>query len=891
MNRRWLWAVLAAVLALPLWTLPHFVAQAAVVDVDFTRLAGPTRYSTSVQIAESYMDHVDSLPDAPRVDTVILGSGLDEHVGWVAPVPMLARLERAPLVFTRPDDVPVPVEQFLQRRAIRRVILLGGAGVISSAVERELGELGIETVERLGSDDIHLHAIEVAKSFDHPAGEFGNKGRTALLATSNAFADALAAGPMAYQGEYPILLTPPGSLHPAVFDYLVASDIDHVIILGGTAAVGAAVQRALAGLDFTTARIAGNDRYATAVELAETMLDRDDPLRPCFDGAELGLAYGGLSPDAIASGPLLGEQCAPLLLTPVDTLSRTVASFLRSDDHVTGDADNDLKVTVFGGTAVVPAEVVMQFVERATTLVPIGGRISVELKPDTEMTDKFTVFFNENINSERFAAAVGQGLFRINYERVFPTPSGDCTFTGTGIDENLLYGCVGVGRAAVNVRLSEELEVDDLITVTGGHRIGTNNSPRPTARFSYVVPEPGEPADRDAPEVKVIAPVGQSRLAVLVIEENPYKPALLTPAELAGRIVVLDAHGTRKDLMSDAAAPGPSSGAFGTRAKHERYVFALDDTTLEEGDAITVPRGVFLDEHGRANPQHRHVVPEQSVDFRIETVTVGDVDSTSQARVTLDAETQRGATPTGSLTIIARSDGIASGGRGSDWRVYGVGLPEPDDDDDDSDAEDVDCTDPDEQCVTVSVNRTTRVIAYRIHVGEPTFAELAEALENNRDFAANFIVQVAGVDGTGGTIGGTLQAGVQFEGGGTAVGLRVRFSDPVKDVLDSATPRAPLALRRASLDFDCKGIPLVADLVPRLTATSDGCTLKFDAPDQLLYMTLSAASVSRLPAPGDLVFINGGAAVDYSGEPNIAQGWLSIRYDSSVPSVPPVPVD
>ena len=881
MSRRWLWAVLAAVLALPLWTLPHFAAQAAVVDIEFTRLAGPTRYSTSVQIAEAYIDRIDSLPDEPRVDTVILGSGLDRHAGWVAPVPMLSRLERAPLVFTRPDDVPLPVQQFLQRRAIRRVILLGGTAVISAAVERELGELGVATVERLGSDDVHLHAIEVAKSFGHPAGEFRKKGSTALLATSNVFADALAAGPMAYRGEYPILLTPPSSLHPAVFDHLVASDVDHVIIVGGTAAVGSAVQRALSGLDFTTARIAGNNRYGTAVELAETMLDRDDPLRPCFDGTELGLAYGGLSPDAIASGPLLGEQCAPLLLTTSDTLPRTVASFLRSDDWVTGDADNDLDVTVFGGTAVVPDEVVTQFFERATTLIPIGGRISVKLDPDTERAHQFTVTFTSDIDPKKAARALEADvrMFSVNSEPVRAASSGLCTASPADPDE--WCASVRVRGTSVTVTLDRDhrvLEAEDVIAVTGGQRIGTNNSPRPTARFSYVFPEPEEPADLDAPEVRIIAPAGHDRFAVLVIEEHPYEPAVLTPAEVAERIAVVAGDGTRKLLDLDPAASSSHLGAAGTRAKHQRYVFALDGTTLEKDDAITVPRGVFLDEDGRASPQHRHVVAKPSVDFRIEGVTVGDVDSTNQARVTLStvAGTQLDATPTGTLTITARSDGFASGGRGNDWRVYGIGLPETEDD---SDAEEVDCADPDEECVAVLVNRTTRLISYRILAGEPTFAELAEALSDNRDFAANFIVDVAGVDGTGGTIGGTVQAGVQLSGGGTAVGLRVRFSDPVAALLDAADPPASLGPDAVA----CASIPLVADLAPRLIAARDGCRLHFDAPDEVIHMTLNAASVSRLPAGSDLVFVSGAAARDYSGRTNIAQGWLSIRHDPSVP--------
>ena len=891
----WLPAVLAVLVAFPLWALPHGAVQAAVDDAEFTRLSGPSRYSTSVQIAEAYMDHVDELPDTPQVDTVIMGSGLNEHVGWVAPVPMLSRLHRAPLVFTRPDEVPVPVAQFLQRRAVRRVILLGGTDVISSAVERELASLGVEVIERLGGDDVYLHAVAIAESFDHPAGQLSGKGRTVLLASDTVFADALAAGPMAYQGEFPILLTQRDRLHPAVSDYLIASDIEHVRILGGPQAVGLSVLQTLSGLDFTSDRIQGRDRYGTAVKLAEAQLGGDG-LRDCFDGAELGLAFGGLSPDALASGPLLGEQCAPLLLTPADTLPRTVASFLRSDKWVTGDPDNDLAVTVFGGTAVVPTEVVTQFFERATTLVPIGGRISVELDPDDpdmETADEFTVTFDSDIDPKRVPDAVENGLFRINYERVFD----GCGKTDNELKSNLLHGCARVSRGRVTVSQlrrgagvggsvqSAKLEADDLITVTGGQRIGPNNSPRPIARFSYIIPEPDEPIDRDAPDVEIIAPEGQSQFAVLVIEENPFSPPLHDAAALATRIRVTAADGTAKIVVKDPdVSPNPANGAAGTRASHQRYLFGLDGNMLEPGDAITVPGAVFLDEDGRENPLRRYVVREHSIDFRIESVSIGDVETANQASVVLSdttQTTQQDALPSGTLRITARRDGIAAGSRGNEWRVYGVGLPPSDDENQDEDGDDTEDPEPD---IDVNVNRLSRLIRYRILAGEPTFTDLAEALAADTTFAANFIAEALGVDEDSPTIGGTRTAGVGFDGGGTAVGVRVRFSDPVQTLKGlAAGPRdcLPGDDDAATTDLS-KPIPLLADIAPSLNRSGDGCTLNFVAPDNLVYLRLNSASATRLPERGDSVFINGNAASDYPDRPNVAQGWLSIRYDPDV---------
>ena len=76
-----------------------------------------------------------------------------------------------------------------------------------------------------------------------------------------------------------------------------------------------------------------------------------DTPRRCFDDSgDAGSAYGWRSPDAIVSGPLLGELCAPLLLTERDTPPTTAEAFLRSGEYVTGDAAGKLRITVLHQT-------------------------------------------------------------------------------------------------------------------------------------------------------------------------------------------------------------------------------------------------------------------------------------------------------------------------------------------------------------------------------------------------------------------------------------------------------------------------------------------------------------------------------------------------------------
>ena len=70
----------------------------------------------------------------------------------------------------------------------------------------------------------------------------------AFVATGEKFPDALAVGPVAIGAGGPVLLVRTTSLPSNVADKLVRLDPDRVVILGGTAAVSAAVEEAIDAL-------------------------------------------------------------------------------------------------------------------------------------------------------------------------------------------------------------------------------------------------------------------------------------------------------------------------------------------------------------------------------------------------------------------------------------------------------------------------------------------------------------------------------------------------------------------------------------------------------------------------------------------------------------------
>ena len=97
--------------------------------------------------------------------------------------------------------------------------------------------------------------------------------RSAFLVSGANFPDALSAGVRAYADGIPMILTDPAALSPEAAQTLKDLQTQQVYVIGGEAAVSAAVVDSLTkatqdgGLGLVVARISGADRLATAVEV------------------------------------------------------------------------------------------------------------------------------------------------------------------------------------------------------------------------------------------------------------------------------------------------------------------------------------------------------------------------------------------------------------------------------------------------------------------------------------------------------------------------------------------------------------------------------------------------------------------------------------------------
>ncbi|WP_165492125.1 cell wall-binding repeat-containing protein [Egibacter rhizosphaerae] len=197
------------------------------------------------------------------------------------------------------------------RRAVLSVLTLSAVAVAATGIsdpwvadaEEPTEAAGGQTVasSRLAGDDRFATAVAIAEAA-YPDGA-----DTAYLARADEFADALAAGAL---DDGPTLLTPSGGPVPdVVVDEVERLDPARVVALGGTAAVESATLTEAAG-GRATDRLAGDDRFATAVAIAEAAYP---------DGADtVYLARADEFADSLAAGVidagpvLLARDAAPL---------------------------------------------------------------------------------------------------------------------------------------------------------------------------------------------------------------------------------------------------------------------------------------------------------------------------------------------------------------------------------------------------------------------------------------------------------------------------------------------------------------------------------------------------------------------------------------------------
>jgi len=200
------------------------------------RVSGGNRFETARRIA---------LEPQPRtVSTVALA--MDQDWAAAAAAGALAALPtRIPTLLVHADAVPAVTEQTLAELNAREVLLVGGTGSISTAVETRLRDSGY-VVRRLAGETSYATSRAVAAEVlaGLPSGPV-----TLVAATGGDFPDALAAGALTAKVDGMLLLTPPCSLDDVASNRQFLADnrvrLADALLVGGRAALSELVREQL----------------------------------------------------------------------------------------------------------------------------------------------------------------------------------------------------------------------------------------------------------------------------------------------------------------------------------------------------------------------------------------------------------------------------------------------------------------------------------------------------------------------------------------------------------------------------------------------------------------------------------------------------------------------
>ena len=290
------------------------------------RVYGSDRYETSYKLFEKGWN---------TSNTVILAYGLD-YPDALSAAP-LAGKKNAPILLVKNSGLKSQprLKQLLINKSVKNAIIVGGTGVISSEIDKDLKSMGI-SVKRLGGKDRYETSVLIAK-------EVGiNTGEVALV-NGLSFADALSISSIATKKKMPILLTRTDVIPVSIKNYLDSNSksISKSYVIGSTGVVSNNVLNKLK----SPVRLGGSDRFKTN----KSVLDR---FKGELDLSNVYIASGLDFPDALSASALAGKNNNFLLLSHTTRAEEAVKS------EISENKGKISKAYILGSKAVISDEII-----------------------------------------------------------------------------------------------------------------------------------------------------------------------------------------------------------------------------------------------------------------------------------------------------------------------------------------------------------------------------------------------------------------------------------------------------------------------------------------------------------------------------------------------------
>jgi putative cell wall-binding protein len=286
------------------------------------RLAGQDRFKTSARIAQEYSS----------ADVVFVANGLG-YPDALSAGPAAALLG-GPLLLVQQNSIPAEIREQIVRLQPTTIYVVGGTGVVSTAVVNALLPLATSVVRISGANRYETSQNVVETIWTTSAQLF--------LADGRNFPDALSAAAASQSvatGHTPVMLVNGGlSAAPANFtDTFTALGTERVNLVGGTGVLTEGIATSIQAMPGVgpTPRYFGANRYLTSVSVNQGFFSSANSVY---------LAVGTGYADALAGAALAGLEQVPLYLVPGNCIPQDVLDAI--------DTLGATRIVLLGGTGV-----------------------------------------------------------------------------------------------------------------------------------------------------------------------------------------------------------------------------------------------------------------------------------------------------------------------------------------------------------------------------------------------------------------------------------------------------------------------------------------------------------------------------------------------------------
>ncbi len=210
---------------------------------------------------------------------------------------------------------------------------------------------------RIAGRNRQLTAVEVSKALFE-------KADTVILTSSNKMVDALSSSPYGVGKNAPTLLVEKDSIMDEVLQEIKRLNPTQIIIAGGKTVISEKVEDQIKELGIKQQRIAGADRFETAVKLGEQVRANSTNRK------EIILVNGFNNIDALTAGSLASKLNIPILLTQSDQLNETTKKAIKEWGIE--------KVTIIGGKTQVSETIKETLQNEGLKVDRLAGRTRVD---------------------------------------------------------------------------------------------------------------------------------------------------------------------------------------------------------------------------------------------------------------------------------------------------------------------------------------------------------------------------------------------------------------------------------------------------------------------------------------------------------------------------------